>query len=227
MNDLNRRRPMEDPLSLFPRGLRKLFSTWVSRTYPFASIGRRVSFHFTCKLSRQRSCRISLGNSVTIGPNAWLNVATEDPTGAPTIVIDDGCQISDGSIISAKNRVHLEPFVNIAQQVLILDHNHAYEDLELPIIRQGITAGGAIRIGEGSWLGHGAAVICSRGDLTIGRHCVVSANSVVTTSVPDYCVVFGNPATIIRHYDPEKRAWRMGAPKRVGGNRDRTPELVR
>jgi acetyltransferase-like isoleucine patch superfamily enzyme len=80
----------------------------------------------------------------------------------------------------------------------------------VPIIEQGITNGGSIRIGEGSWIGHGAAILCSRGELTIGRHCVVSANSVVTRSIPDYSVVFGMPAMIIRQYDPEAGAWRMG-----------------
>jgi acetyltransferase-like isoleucine patch superfamily enzyme len=210
MHNLNHRRPIEDPLILFQRAIRKLYGLWVSRTYPFASIGRNVSFHLTNKISRQRSPRISLGNSVIIGSHAWLNVATEDVNGEPTIVIDDHSVIASGSIISAKNRIHLEDHVNVAQNVLIMDHNHAYEDVEVPIIRQGVTEGGRIRIGQGSWIGHGAAIVCSRGDLTIGRHCVVSANSVVMRSIPDYSVVFGIPATIIRQYDPQTRTWRMG-----------------
>jgi acetyltransferase-like isoleucine patch superfamily enzyme len=193
-----------------------MYSIWVSLTYPFASVGHNVSFHCTCKVSRQRASRISLGSSVSVGEHAWLNVATDDPTGEPTIVIDDNCVIAFGSIVSAKNRIHLERDVNVAQQVLIMDHNHAYEDIEIPIIQQGITKGGTIRIGEGSWIGHGAAIVCSRGELTIGRHCVVAANSVVTRSIPDYSVVFGVPATIIRQYDPEIRAWRMGQVREVG-----------
>ena len=209
-------RPFEDPLGIFPKALTKLYSAWVSRTYPFARIGRDVSFHFTCKLSRQRATRISLGNSVKVSELAWLNVATDDPAGKPTIVIDDNCIIATGSVISAKNQIHLEPSVNIAQQVLIMDHNHAYEDIEIPIIEQGVTEGGSIRIGEGSWVGRGAAILCSRGELTIGRHCVVSANSVVMRSIPDYSVVFGTPATIIRQYDPEKRVWRMGQRRSAG-----------
>jgi acetyltransferase-like isoleucine patch superfamily enzyme len=113
--------------------------------------------------------------------------------------------------------------VNVAQQVLIMDHNHAYEDIEIPIVQQGITKGGRIRIGEGSWIGYGAAIVCSRGELTIGRHCVVAANSVVTQSIPDYSVVFGMPATIIRQYDPETRAWRMGQVRRTGAaNREKS-----
>jgi acetyltransferase-like isoleucine patch superfamily enzyme len=210
MHRPNTRPPSADPLELIPRGLTKMYSKWASLTYPFASIGRDVSFHFTSKVSRQRALRISLGNSVSIGEHAWLNVATHDPAGEPTIVIDENCIIASGSIISARNRIHLERDVNIAQQVLIMDHNHAYEDIEVPILDQGVTEGGRIRIGRGSWIGHGAAIVCSRGELTIGRHCVVSANSVVTRSIPDYSVVFGMPATIIKQYDPETRAWRMG-----------------
>jgi len=203
-------RPFEDPLGIFPKALTKLYSAWVSRTYPFARIGRDVSFHFTCKLSRQRSTRISLGNSVRLLESAWLSVATDDPAGEPTIIIEDNCSIGYGSILSGKNRVHLERDILVGQHVVIQDHNHAYEDIDVPIISQGITEGGRIRIGEGSWIGRGAAILCSRGELTIGRHCVVSANSVVMRSIPDYSVVFGTPATIIRQYDPEKRAWRMG-----------------
>jgi acetyltransferase-like isoleucine patch superfamily enzyme len=210
VHHLNTRRPFEDPLSIFSRGLTKLYSAWVSRTYPFRSIGRNVSFHLTSKVSRQRAGRVSLGNSVRLLEHAWLNVAHDDPTGEPTVVIDDNCSIGYGTIISGKNCVHLERDILVGQHVVIQDHSHAYEDIDVPIIDQGITEGGRIRIGEGSWIGRGAAILCSRGELTIGRHCVVSANSVVMRSIPDYSVVFGSPATIIRQYDPEKKAWRMG-----------------
>jgi len=185
-------------------------SLWRSRFYPFASIGRNVSFHFTSKMDRPRATRISLGNSVNLKEYVWLIVATEDPTGEPTIVIDDNCHIGFGSVISAKNRIHLERDVLLAQMVIILDHNHAYEDITVPVIDQGITEGGTIRIGRGTWIGHGASIICSRGELTIGRNCVVAANSMVNRSVPDYSVVAGCPARIIRQYDLERRAWRIG-----------------
>jgi acetyltransferase-like isoleucine patch superfamily enzyme len=214
----NNRRPLEDPVALLPQGLTKMYSIWARRTYPFASVGRNVSFHFTSKVSRQRSPRISLGNSVRLLEYAWLNVATDDPTGEPTIVIDDNCSIGYGSIISGKNRVHLERDILVGQHVVIQDHSHAYEDLDVPIIKPGITKGGRIQIGEGSWIGRGAAILCSRGELTIGRHCVVSANSVVTRNIPDYSVVFGMPATVIRQYDPETRSWRMGQLRGSGAN---------
>lgn len=210
MSSSNNRRPAEDPLELLPRGLTKLNSVWVSMTYPFASIGRNVSFHFTSKLCRSRASRISLGNSVSLREYAWLSVATEDPSGEPTIVLDDNCHIGFGSIISAKNRVHLERDVLVGQSVIIVDHNHAYEDIRVPILDQGITEGGRIRIGQGSWIGHGASIICPRGELTIGRNCVIAANSMVMRSIPPYSVVAGFPAAIIRQYDPKTRTWRIG-----------------
>jgi acetyltransferase-like isoleucine patch superfamily enzyme len=220
----NNRGYSEDPLQLFSKGLTKLYSAWLRCTHPFASLGRNVSFHFTSRISRQRAWGICLGDSVTIGDHAWLNVATDDPSGGPvgepTIVIDDGCHIGSGSIVSGRNRVHIEADVLLGQNVVIQDHSHAYEDVDTPIIKQGITKGGRIRIGKGSWIGRGAAILCSRGELTIGRHCVVSANSVVMRSIPDYSVVFGMPATIIRQYDFERRAWRLGQ-LRAAGTTDR------
>ena len=205
----------EDPLQLLPWGLTKLNSFWVGMTYPFASKGRNVSFHYSSSVYRPRASRISLGNSVSLRKDAWLNVADDNPEGEPVIVIEDNCAIGSDSIISAKNLIHLERDVLVAQSVLIVDHNHAYEDLALPIVKQGITEGGRIRIGQGCWIAHGAAILCPKGELVIGRNCVVAANSVVTRSIPDYSLVAGFPARIIRQYDPETKAWRIGAARRI------------
>jgi acetyltransferase-like isoleucine patch superfamily enzyme len=206
----NTRPRFEDPLELLPRGLTKLYSIWVGLIYPFASIGRNVQFHFTSHVSRPRASRISLGNSISLRKDAWLNVAVVEPAGEPVIIIEDNCHIGYGSIISARNHIHLERDVLVAQSVLIVDHNHAYEDIERPIVKQGITEGGRIRIGQGSWIAHGAAILCPNGELTIGRNCIVAANSVVTQSIPDYSLAAGYPAKVIRQYDPETKAWHIG-----------------
>lgn len=199
-----------DPLDLIPRGLTKMYSIWVSLVYPFAVKGRNLSFHFTSHLDRQKASRISLGNCVSLRKSAWLNAAVDDPTGEPVIVIEDNCAIGPESVISAKNQVYIERDVLIAGAVLIMDHNHAYEDIKVPIVNQGITEGGRIRIGSGSYIAHGAAILCPRGELSIGRNCVIAANSVVTRSIPDYSVVVGLPARIIRQYDPGTGTWRIG-----------------
>jgi len=153
---------------------------------------------------------MSIGNSVSLRKDAWLNVADVHGSTEPAIIIEDNCAIGTQTIISARNLIHIERDVLIAQWVLIVDHNHAYEDITIPIVNQGITEGGKIRIGRGSWIGRGAVILCPKGELTIGRNCVVAANSVVTRSIPDYSLVAGLPARIIRQYDPETKTWRIG-----------------
>lgn len=202
--------PSEDPLALFPRGLTKLHTIWLSLTYPFASMGRNLSIHFTCRLKRSAAPAIKLGSSVSIGKDTWLNIPGTTK-GKVALVIDDNCNIGSRCQFSAKNYIHLEPGVIISPSVLIMDHAHAYEDTTLPIQEQGVTEGGTIRIGEGSWIGHGAAIVCSRGEMSLGRNCVIAANAVVTRSIPPYSVVAGNPARVVKHFDPAKQAWVIGS----------------
>lgn len=41
----------------------------------------------------------------------------------------------------------------------------------------------------------------------IGRHCVIGAGSMVNKDIPDYCVVVGSPARIIKRYNPQSGQW--------------------
>lgn len=46
------------------------------------------------------------------------------------------------------------------------------------------------------------------GKVRIGKHCVISANSVVTKDIPDYSVAAGIPCKVIKQYDFEKEEWK-------------------
>jgi len=202
----------EDPINLFLQGLSKLYSLWVSWTYPFASNGSNLSIHPTAILTRRVAPGIKLGSSVIIRNNAWLN--TFDLSEAhrePKIMIDDYCVINAQCVISAKNHIHLERDVMVSACALIMDHNHAYEDVSIPIKAQGLTPGGKIRIEEGCWIGHGAAIVCGQGELVLGRNSVVAANALVTKSYPPNSVIVGNPARLARRFDATKGTW-VGGP---------------
>jgi acetyltransferase-like isoleucine patch superfamily enzyme len=198
----------EDPLNLFSRAMTKLFSLWVSATYPFDSLGHNLSVHYTTLMSRRMAQVMKIGNSVIIRKDAWLNTFSM-PTdgGGPKIIIDDNCLIGARDVLSARNCIHIERDVIIGTSVLIQDHNHAYEDIALPIKAQGLTPGGRIRIGQGCWVGHGAAIVCNQDELVIGRNSVVAANALVTKSFPPYSVIVGNPARLVRQYDMETGVW--------------------
>lgn len=62
-----------------------------------------------------------------------------------------------------------------------------------------------ITIENGAWIGAGAIILAG---VTIGRHSVVGAGSVVTRDVAPGSVVAGNPARPIRHDGPEPRLGR-------------------
>jgi acetyltransferase-like isoleucine patch superfamily enzyme len=211
------RNTFEDPLLLFPRAMTKLYSLWVSATYPFASKGCNLSMHYTARLSRRMASRIKLGNSLMIRKDAWLNVVREADNELK-IIIDDGCLISARSVISAKNLIHIEHDVIMATSVLIMDHNHAYDDIDLPIKAQVATTGGTIRIETGCWIGQGAAIVCNQGELVLGRNCVVAANALVTRSFPPYSVIVGNPARLARQFDPVKKTWVGAASRAAAGS---------
>lgn len=78
----------------------------------------------------------------------------------------------------------------------ITDCDHEYRDINVPVIDQGIVRRGQmVSIGEGSYIGINAVIV---GNVKIGKHCVIGANSVVTKDVPDYCVAVGSPARVIK-----------------------------
>lgn len=216
-------------LSRVPMALTDIYTLWVRTTYPFAAVGKNLSIHYACKLPTGAPHRLKLGNSVAICKDAWLNISAPSPAnGEPIIILEDRCLIAPRCELSAKNKIHLERGVMLSPQVLIMDHNHAYEDPALPIRDQGVTEGGTIRIGEGCWIGHGAAIICNKGQLVLGRNCVVSANTVVQRSFPDYSVIAGSPARVVRQYDPQKGVWVLGSVRPSGSKQEpnlSTPEL--
>ncbi len=68
--------------------------------------------------------------------------------------------------------------------------------------------GHQVAIGHDVWIGHGVIVLPGR---RIGTGAVVGAGSVVTKDVPDYAIVVGNPARVVRPRFSSQTAERMAA----------------
>jgi len=170
-----------------------LNTLWVTKTYPFAGAGRSLGLHPMCEISRQLAPSIWLGNRVEIGKHSWLTLwIVRDRR----IVIEDDCRIDKRCTLSAENSIHLERGVVLESDVLVMDHAHAYEDVGQAIKFQGATSGGTIHIEEGCRIGQGAAILCDKGELRLGRNCVVAPGSVVTRSFPENSVISGNLARV-------------------------------
>lgn len=148
---------------------------------------------------------ISIGNDVLINKDAFFMLPYGNYMGTPRIEIGDRCDIGYRCSISAANKIVLEEDVLLAANVHITDHNHNYEDITIPIKDQGISSfDNEVVVGKGSWLGHSAVVV---GNVHIGKGCVVAAHAVVTKDIPDYSVVVGAPARIVKMYDKKNDSW--------------------
>jgi acetyltransferase-like isoleucine patch superfamily enzyme len=209
--------PLEDPLNSLAAAAAKLHTLWLRATYPFASFGRGVRIHPSAILSRSIAPGIRLGDFVIIRNNAWINTFDLAGPGDVKIIVDDHTVLNAQCVVSAKNRIQIEDHVMVSACALIMDHNHAYEDVTRPIQQQGPTPGGTIRIEQGCWIGHGAAIVCNQGELVLGRNCIVAANSLVNRSFPPYSVIVGNPARIAKQFDPEKDTW-VGGGARIAAS---------
>jgi acetyltransferase-like isoleucine patch superfamily enzyme len=142
---------------------------------------------------------IRLGRGTIIGPHATLSagVSPDHVLERRTVVsIGDRCLIGRGSGIVAHESVEIGDDVFTGHHVYVTDANHGYTDVDLPIGKQ-FAPPRPVRIGAGSWLGHGTVVLPGS---TIGRHVVVGAGAVVSGDLPDFSVAVGNPARVIRRY---------------------------
>jgi acetyltransferase-like isoleucine patch superfamily enzyme len=143
--------------------------------------------------------RIEIGAGTTVGPYATISAGMPieaDRVGDPVITIGDRCTLGKGIGIVGHERIVIGDDIWTGHFVYITDQNHGYEDVSLPIGTQ-LWKNDPVEIGSNSWLGHGSIVLPGT---RIGRHVVVAAGAVVTGDVPDYSVVAGVPARVIRRY---------------------------
>lgn len=151
---------------------------------------------------------ICIGKQVTIQQRTWLySVGIENKISS--LEIGNGCAIGYNNHITAVRKVRIGNHVLTANNVYISDNYHEYKDISIPIMYQPIRFNNEIAIGDGTWIGENVCVL----GVSVGKNCVIGANAVVTSDIPDYCIAVGVPAKIIRHYSQEKACWLEGPPQ--------------
>jgi sugar O-acyltransferase (sialic acid O-acetyltransferase NeuD family) len=109
---------------------------------------------------------------------------------ARTCVLDGGLQLEPFSMIAAHTRVGFA--VNIKRSVTI-GHHVRIEDYAT--INAGVNIASEVVVGKGVMIGLGAAILEG---VEIGAGSIVGAGSVVTKSVPENVVAYGNPCRVVR-----------------------------
>jgi acetyltransferase-like isoleucine patch superfamily enzyme len=194
-------RVIERMLHRYLRIRNRLFTILLSTQFKEAGPGSRISPPFRFYGLNQ----IVLGEGAQIERDCWIQTIPDDKQGDEAkLVIGPYAGIGMGACISAARQVMIGERVLLARNVYISDHAHAFENIELPIMQQGIANIAPVSIGRGSWLGQNVVVLPG---VTIGEQCVIGANSVVNSSIPDYSVAVGVPARVVKRYNREAGVW--------------------
>lgn len=86
--------------------------------------------------------------------------------------------------------------VMMGPEVVIFSRNHQFSSIDTPMRLQGYTESKPCIIGNDVWIGRRAMIMPG---VKIGNGVVIAAGAVVTKDVPDYAVVGGVPAKIIKY----------------------------
>lgn len=143
-----------------------------------------------CKLVRARLCRgmfdscganINIEHKANFGNGTGISVGNNSGLGVrcfvrgPLVIGDD---------------------VMMGPEVMILTGSHRFDRTDITMIMQGMLPRRKVCIGNDVWIG--ARVIILPG-VTIGNGVIIGAGAVVTSDVPDYAIVGGVPAKVIRY----------------------------
>ena len=138
----------------------------------------------------------------------WLRVKTARSFAqiGENVNIEKGANISEGSIVGERSGVGINANfhgpviigedVMMGPDCIIYTRNHAFSDITIPMKEQGFSDIKKVVIGDDVWIG-GRVIILP--GVHIGRGAIVGAGAVVTKDVPDYAVVGGNPACILKY----------------------------
>jgi len=139
--------------------------------------------------------KFELGDDSTIEDFSAIN------NGVGPVIIGDRTKIGLSNTIIGP--VTIGNDIRLAQNITLSGLNHNYEDVSMPIHVQGVSTA-SIVIEDETWIGANVVVVAG---VTIGKHSIVAAGSIVTKDIPPYSVAVGNPARVLKKYNPETKIW--------------------
>lgn len=140
-------------------------------------------------------------NQFILGKKSVIEDFSTINNGVGNVIIGDQTIIGMGNVIIGPVTIGNE--VMLAQHIVISALNHGFEDVTISPRRQKETVK-PIVIGDDVWIGANAVITAG---VTLGKHCIIGAGSVVTKDIPEFSVAVGNPAKVIKQYNPVTGIW--------------------
>lgn len=148
-------------------------------SYSGIKIGQKAFRQFCGKLMLS-----SCGKDVNIEKNAFFSQKVK---------------LGDYSGIGVNAKIYgtciIGNYVMMGEDVTIITRNHRYDMLDTPMMYQGFEEERPVIIGDDVWIGDRVTILPG---VQIGRGSIIAAGAVVTHDVPEYSIVGGVPAKIIK-----------------------------
>ena len=180
------------PCELWRKLKCRLFA-WFN-SYAFGAFGKH-NYLFDLELLNPQN--------IFLGSNLWISKTRLVSSKGGKLIIGNHVAIGRFSQIYALQSIIIEDGVLMAENTLISDNTHTFTDITTPVRDQDIKPLGNVVIGSGTWIGRNVVV----NGCKIGRNCIIGAYTFLKKDIPDYCVVVGNPARIVKRYNPQSGQW--------------------
>jgi acetyltransferase-like isoleucine patch superfamily enzyme len=140
-------------------------------------------------------------NNFVLGNDSTIEDFTTINNGVGDVLIGDRVRIGMSNVLIGP--VTIGNDVLLAQNIVLSGLNHGYENINIVPHKQPVSKK-KITLEDEVWIGANSVVVAG---VTIGKHSVIAAGSVVTKDIPPFCVAVGNPAKVIKQYNPQTNQW--------------------
>jgi len=138
---------------------------------------------------------VDIGDNFTLGKHAIIECTGVLRNVGNSLKIGNNVGVNHYCFIGVRGNITIGDNVIFGPRVNIFSENHIFNELDIPIKNQGVEKKDTI-IGNDVWIGASVSIMPG---VKIGNGCVIAAGSVVTKDVPDFLVVAGVPAEVIKN----------------------------
>lgn len=142
--------------------------------------------------------RVTVNKRVRIFPGLRVETHKEG-----TITFEQNVSIGQNFHITSAGNLIIGKNTTISGNVFVTNIDHEYTEIGKHILDQPMLVK-ETRIGENCFIGFGVAI---QAGTVLGNQCVVGASSVVRGNFPDYSVIVGIPAKVIKRFNPDLKEW--------------------
>ncbi len=187
--------------------LRKIFYRFI-----FKKVGKGVVFGKGMTI--RHPYKIEIGDNSVFDDNTVLDAKGDEDSGISIgknfilarngmlvckggkIIIGDNVSIGGNTYIISETKIEFGSHILVAgNSYIIAGGNHSFKRRDVPIIEQESYSKGGIKICSDVWIGAGVVIIDG---VKIGKGAIVGASSLVLKNVPEYTIVGGVPAKVIK-----------------------------